>query len=1672
MQKRAIEKNDILGKAGKLLVSFIVLFAFMQYADANYYIADFSFAVPDSVFSINDTIIPLKGSLSQANYSDNGTLASASTGVNGASINLTIENQTRGFVSNYTLITDSSGNFYSNSSFNRSARTISVPQTIGEYFILASYIDPNSAKWFSELAIKVINQSVDILRISSEKAVYNPSESVTVNIEAVKQLGDKVLYVSNVTVNGSLRNSSLAIISSLNCTTGTTGRCTTNVTAPSTYGQYVLELENYKAFNSFIVVPFSFNIYMKDELGKTRKNVYALNEQGRVEVSIANASNSDIYTFSGYIVDSSGNVVKTIDSTTLNSNNSFANSFLFTVDALTFGYKSYRATVTVTKSGDGSIAASTSFEVQDWDISFNKRTTASGFEYEYSSFPNRTIFFEVYPTFRSNGSVIQGLNYTFFTINTKDSLGNIVGKTNLTWNATCAKEGCYQFSINTSTIPGRYAVSVTLANAGSIQTRTQTINVISGVLTAQSTDKDGIIKELFGTNEGIYISLNTYNNTANQFNLSDAEIFSIRYMNGSEITYTQVNNFTGVNSSNGILEWAWNITSQRLKLDTPKTGGTYTIFIFGDNKTYGTSARVIINPYDVCMSPKDTPGSVTSGYYYVWQFKTSDTIYFEIKITQANNPTGKASALNNSNSGNSTLGGVGSACTIDTATKQVVNNATITIGEVRNTITGSIQNINSTSSSCQASDNSGSYTCTLKPLSKWEGGVNGATFNIKGIDGTVGIASGRFEARAFYLYGYPSSWQNGPSSNISLTIRLYEAGGNWWGGGGSGGLSGSVTLKKVEYMGREGEWVWPPVDSGYNASNISAATVTSGSATITVPVNQTQTGLWKTGYYRAILHATTASGDTDYGYAWFGIKSWDVYGMPIECSTLGCNYKSYFNSRENITFYVKISQAGDYSYNAQAGQSLGGNVTISVKKLQDCRTWPCKELNSSDYVSTSITVNESSPWYWNANNQNQSKYLISINSTKSKWNTGWYSVVLDINGTDTGSAWFNVLSFYTETQPVDRNGSTYRYSIKGNQPMYFNITATKNYKTSFTYNGSSYRYNTSDYVNATIDSMTLRTWDQTTQLSYEYTYPTQVNATFRNASGFFTPNVTGNGLLNVTYLNGSWPSGWYSGEIILRNVDNETATGWLWFSVKPFRVQLSSSTYNVDSDQCINSTVNVYDPDWSSSTILTGNYSIIKVYEQIWSGSGNSFTTYTNFTNSSFNATANVTFCPNNGEWGTGNWGGYHSLNVVVKDNVQNDTEAGWLSFRTTPFQITWGSVQGGTNKATNANITVQVNLSKSTGGSASGNLTNVYQWRYDSSTQYSGTKESYVFKVGNCWSNVSGQCNVTGVQNVTIHPPSGGWKVGYNYLNAEWTKVTDSTSKIEDWSGVYLEGRETYNGYYNNVDTNGNWKYHFNNTENITIKIYVRDSSYSSAPVNITNVQYGFSGQSCYGEWCKSYTSATWGLVGGGVQTAGDGSATLNIKAPSGGWSNGEYGIKASVSGSAGTATITGGTVKIRNASALNITAVTLPANNATYNVTTTALTWNITTNKNAQCSVSAYNYNNFQNYFCSGWNTTDASNGSLTSQTLGACNTTLYSYNGTTYYNEYISDSYKSTYNGTASTWGYGSSGLVTGGTTHRYSFNTTDWPKSQHYGLYMYCYDTDSYSRSSIAAFKVVA
>ncbi|MBI3037201.1 hypothetical protein HYY73_05645 [Candidatus Woesearchaeota archaeon] len=1610
-----------------LALSLLALLLLPMAASAAQYVAKVQLAVEKPFYGAGEEL-HVSGSVLLSNLSANDTSFLA---VSGASVNISISNSSsNGSVirSNYTMNTSADGTFKSRSDNFLTGIAMSAPVGEGYYNISASYLDPNNLEWKATGTIRVFSSSIDHISISPEKARYYPDDAVPINLRALKEVGDRKVSVANVSINGSLRYTNRTVISTFSCTTNNGGVCVVTITAPSTAATYLLEANNFLSTSAFVVVPFEAFVYVKDSTGKSFKEIFKANELATIEVNVKlNGSlPTGDFVFNGTITDSNSNIITNINSTALNSNNSYNNRFSFTTtNAFTNGV--YYVSVTVYKTGASSrVSASTSFQVRSWSLSVVKGAQNSGFDYEYTSFPDRNVSFEIYPKEYENGTVITGINSSQFNITLKSKTGGLLAIGNSTWNASCSSSGCYEFAITMPSAAGGYLLTVSLNYTnGEVQTVHRIVSVTTTSLSATPSNADGQFKELFGTSESVYITLSAKNTTSTS-NITDVLVESVIYQNGTKFNFSEVALWDNVSSNNSVLEWAWNGSAQRIKLDAPKTGGNYLVNVFVNNRSAAASATFSVNPYTVCGAAKSTVGTVDSSTsFYVWQYKTTDTVYLELKVSQAQNGIGKATA-NSTGSGSfhSSYYGMGNACSIDTTKVQAITNATVVVEAVYNLQTGTKATLNTSATSCSADDNSGTYTCTVKPESKWDGGRYAVKLKVTGSDGdTVDRADTIFEARAFYLWAYSNSWTNKPTSNITYNVQLYEAGTNWWSnaGGSTGGITGEVAIQKVEYNGKDGEWLWPPIDIGYNTTGLNASNVSNGRGTFTLTTDRLPRGKWEPGYYVITIKGTnTASGESDYGQAWLGIRQWETYATPVDTSGSNIQYKDSFGTKENVTLFVRITNAGDWSDSGNTNLAGGANVSVGVKKLQYYRGGSLSELNKSAYSFTYINVTTSSPWYSSGNSGTHNKYFLNLTPASGRWDGGWYSVILDINSTETGYGWFSVIAFGVDTQPTDSSGA-YTYSSRGSGPRYFNVTTTKSRKTYYSY------YKANDYINTTVKDVMLSVWREDTWASEKLEYPEDLN---------ISPYWVNGSALVIVNKSGNWVAGYYWGEITMQDAENSTGTGYLWFSIRSFRVDTSIRNYTIDTDANVSVDLNTRQPDWANSSVVYGNYTITSIYEDVWSGTGRSRTTYTNYrpnSSETFNGTVILNITPNAGSWGSGSYGGgYHYLSVVVKDNADNTPQTGWISFRAVPFSITVDSVPNQYSFTQTSNVTVNVTVKKSASGAATpANLTRAFEYTYPTQTEYA-------FAVGKCTSTSNGSaCQVNGKQNITLVAPSGGWPAGWHYIYLEFTPAAGG-SKTQADNSVWFNAVQAYDGYFNNVDEGGYYyKYYFGLAENLTIKIIVRNSNYVPQNVNVTKVEVSEDGDTCWSEYCKTYGNYSYVVQNGTGGTGIAGNGTIRITKPATGWKRGPHSIRATVEGSAGNAVIKTGYAYMKDISVPNITIIS-PTNGLV--ITNTTFLFNATSNENVVCYLNIVDFDRFSNWYCgSGANSTDA-----------ACNSSRF--NGSTQHYTWVY----------YPPWG----SMNTGGMVHHYSVNTEGWT-NQDYGIYTFCSDSDwNYAQARVA------
>ncbi|MBI4182072.1 MAG: hypothetical protein HY520_03845 [Candidatus Aenigmarchaeota archaeon] len=1574
-------------------------------------------SVPPAVQGLADITL----SLNKPAYSPNerieayGTLLVDAAPSSGTTVTLTVGS------TSYSLTTGSDGAFYSRSDLYPSATLVTAPSSTGSYNVTATYSVAAS------VPITVVAQTIDAVVLSPDKGSYYPGQAVLLTAYAWNS-GNPV---NGSPVNVTLSNSSDGSpVSSFSCTTGAGGSCTASLTAPASPGRYIFQSTDGLGYGIMFVVPYEVNVFVKDSTLTADQFLFKRGDAGYVQVVVTYNSTTPTgtYSASGQILDAGGAAVASLSSQELSENNSYVTNLPFTVTS-SFSTGNYRALVNVTKSGGSNASKHSSyFEVRDWVLTVEKASPNSGFEYGYTAFQNTTVFFNAFPTDKSTSNTIAGLANNF-TITLKNTLGVNVSNASASYNSPCA---CYKFNLTTPLIAGTYALSVSVFY-NETQTVEKTILVTNLTASARTTDVSGSGRDAFAL-EPIYIRPSLANATNGSFAPSDAELISVVFENGSSYSYTNVSNWSMVNITNDILEWSYNSSTRMIKMDSPRMGGLYWVQISLDSRSYLAETQFIRKPYFIRASFKNS-NDVSVATDYWWQFKTTDTVYAHLSIVE----TDVNSITNLTQSGNASGGGIwgtGSAPKLNTNTEKAVSNATITM-RVTHGETGKGETLNSTSG-CTATSTQGKYICTLKPNStSWSAGDLLVEFTVRGQDGTTDSGIGVFEARSFYVYGWSQNWRNRPNSTVTLNVNAYVAGSNWWSSKSGGGISGTAALEKVLYLGTGEFWLRSPVKYDYNTTNMNSTSLSNGQGTMSLPSSRAPNATWKSGSYMAFVKVTEASsGTVDYGQVWFDIRNWDVWAQPVEITGGNIQYKWEYNNYENASLYVIINNAGEWG---TSGSSLGGDVVVSVKSIKNYISWPPADMNSSSYRANNITVSQSNSYFWgNAiSGTTYGNYLINISPVSGKWDSGYYSLILDVNGTETGYGWFSAIAFHVSTSPVDVNGS-YSYASRGNGPLFFLIETTKNNRW-----GSAYAV--SDYVNSTLKSLTLRRYDPVTYQQVEYSYPRDLNVSFLNNSGLMT---NGTGTLNISLANATtWPSGYYSGQIVMHDSNGSIGTGWLWVSVQPFRTHFGPpNAYNnpsVGLTSNLSGEFGVYDPNWNTWTILEGNYTIAGIVHEEWSMGGLTTTPITTYQpNQSFagNTTLNAS-APSGGWPGSGPW---KNIRPTVRDSA-NATDVGYINFRAVPASLSI-AITSDYNIPFTANATINITVRDPNNASlgAAVNLTSMEEYVWNPSTSQSAYY-TYGFRVGSCASGSTGGClvnstNATGgvkPVSVTIIPPAAGWPDGYHnptpYFSPPQAQGTYSVWDLCDWNAgscsFYFRASDPITGYSYPLSSK------IGATSNLTIYLYsLRYLNGTTATVNVTNVQYAIQNGNCFSDACRVYANIPFNVSDSLGTPTGKNNITdwgyLTLFPPSGGYQTGSYYVKIFIQSGSENATIKDSFFSIidTNPPAL---AISTPVLGTVINTSVSgSLVISATTNENSVCSAEIWSYTNFHNSYC----------GNVTAP---YCNS---SYTGGSYYYFYIT------------AWCYaGANCMTTGGTTHTYT-HALSGLANQDYAVRYQCWDSD--------------
>lgn len=1214
----------------------------------------------------------------------------------------------------------------------------------GKHKITAKYEDTGGVIWESSIDFLVLpcKGKIDKLSVIPDKAVYYPGEGMEVTIEVLKKVGHGWVGIEGIPIDGTMRYPNESIISEFSCTTGDDGTCEIQLISPDVEGEYLLEVSDFGAVAWFEVLPFDVALRMLDETGQTVKTSYLKGEKAMVEVIVKPPSGStETYIFTGSVLDKDGNVVKEISQAEL-SPPSYTNSSVFTIDK-DFGSGKYEVAVTV--SDGTSVSISTFFEVKSWELSIERK---SGFLLGYTAFPGSEVTIAIKIVNLLTGESIHD-NETEFDVSF-DSIS-----CNPEWDV---ESDAYLCSFTLPSDPGSYTLSVQATRKATTQKVKKTIMVTDFIAYASPVNEEGEPKSVFGGKEKIYVKVRAMNSTAD-VPITELVLIKVENEDGETVDYIQA----GWDSDSKYLEWV-NLSLSMLKLDNPRNGGLYRIEILVNEKAIA-STKFLIVPFMVNSQTVDSEQNPK------WRFSTDETIYFILDVYEAEFEETYEYWYGYGYGYGGTSGGA------------VVPNATIAPIHIINDQAFEEVPLSEVEYSCTLTNSEGRARCNLS-TEKWSGGWYHVVWKITAEDGITGRGFSWFEARDFYIHAHAVDesgmykWAFTPSSNITFNVQLTRESGC-----GSGGLSGQVTVTKILYHGKPGEWKWPPSEYEYEdltGGLLPSTSVQEGSGNFTLSAPPDG---WDSGFYSLVLEAVIIEGgnvtDRGYGTAWFDVRLWDVWATPIDPSTY--SWKDKFQMEENITLFINIHPAGEWT----DGVELEGKpVRISIDKIQDYSSWPPQDMDPSRYTQYPIQVNKSASYWGPLSSTEKSKYVLVIQPNE-KWETGSYSVVLNVSGrneSEKGWGWFEVVSFYSTAKIVDEEGNQI-WSSRGIGPLLLNLTATQKQVTT--------TIEEAIPVNATVKSISLWRWDQDAGLT-ELSYPGDINLSSAQVNGSATINMS---------LEGDWPSGWYHGEIILESNGN-TSRARIYFEIKPFGVYLSYD-YEIPSSSNFTAEIKIVEPSrwwWDElSDPLYGWYNISSIREQKWWMWMGKEIPPERYSPHSFYTNATLEIAPDN-EWEIG----YHTLRMKIEDESGRWVER-WLSFEAIPFKVSmsYPPVIGPAD-----DLSISLTIRDVDGNEHGANITGVYEWSWMDCglvSSYSYTPD-YIFGSG----------------TLTISAPAEGWKMGYHSLTIELNK----TLKERIWFSVKL-----FTGWAHGYSSKD---------EPVTLEIEVFESDgVTPAKVNVTKVEY-----------------------------------------------------------------------------------------------------------------------------------------------------------------------------------------------------------------------------------------
>lgn len=1023
-------------------------------------------------------------------------------------------------VSIYLLDTSGSRFNFQNITMNTSANfSILVNVSSGGDYNLRTNFTFNGSYYENSVLLKVSKASSFV--ISTDKSVYEPSGKVNFTVKVTDR---NKAGVSGESIDVKMiHQSNDSVITNTSGTTNSAGEFSSQLTAPSTSGTYRLVVNGWLATKVFDVSAFDVFAYSGDSSGNI-KTIYGVNDSAFIFVDLFSV-----------------NKTKYTNTESISVNVTYPNG---TSNFTSYTYTGSKINTSLVLTGNGSYDVKVQpasiakvididFKAQQNELRGTLQSSARGVSNSFFPAEEVILIVKIYNV--SSGEVLT-TNFTsgVWDLKVLDSgLTTLSTPSNVT---TQSPSNEYRFNFSAPNVSSLYYVKVGLNDTD----YTLDFSVKGTQADAIPVNQDFNFKNVFVGNKQVVRIITTLSNSSGPVNVTSISVLEVRNLAGTDVK-------SGLTINTSTVSYRGN-DAGLVQLTAPTDAGWYFIKTLA-NGNFGGESWFLVKTYSVCSQLAN----------YKWFISSNESATLTLKITEAKDigfVEGIAGNLSSSSSNTSSFDSMygvrdcyGSASTTISGSSSAGNassNIKVSVSKILNTLTQEDVTTKVSSLPSNTTDNNGQITLNITPPTNgWDVGSYVVEFSLRDQNNNTDKGWGYFNVKNLFINIWPRQysgywkWYFSPTENFTFDVYAYNSSATWYHYGQSQGTGDNCYLLDVLYQGDGAQWFWPPKKISSTAYNWTCTNSTSP-ANGRFVLNVTPNSAFKTGYYMLRVKVNTTGGLSDTGDGWLNVKAYNVY---VKSSVNNYYENWYKGATDAINFTIDVTSANVTSYSCNwsacpANQLTTQTINVSVKKIIKYDQWQPKDYSTTKY---NATVSNSTLVAVTSINTTNGTVNITLTprggANNNTWETGYYSLVIEVSGpdgTETGTSWYEVRSFFVDISPVAANGSTYVYSFTSSQNVTVNVTTASKPRWMSVHNANVTSFNTS-ITGA--------------KLSY-YSYSDYV---MRSLSINYTPTVV-NGTSTITIVPQSalLPGNWYNLDMTLRDSSGNEQTGYTSFQIKDF----------------------------------------------------------------------------------------------------------------------------------------------------------------------------------------------------------------------------------------------------------------------------------------------------------------------------------------------------------------------------------------------------------------------------------------------------------------------------------------------------------------------------------------